>query len=75
LSSCGAGTPQYYRYRNVRLSAWPWHALAGNPRLLLLDEPMAHLNMQLKIGLLEELKSLQQKLNLTTVCITHDCGS
>jgi len=36
---------------------------------------MAHLNMQLKIGLLEELKSLQQKLNLTTVCITHDCGS
>jgi ABC-type sugar transport system ATPase subunit len=47
-------------------------ALAGNPRLLLLNEPMAHLDMQLKIGLLEELKSLQQRLKLTTVYITHD---
>jgi ABC-type Fe3+/spermidine/putrescine transport system ATPase subunit len=47
-------------------------ALVGSPRLLLLDEPMAHLDAQLKIGLLEELKSLQQSLNLTTVYITHD---
>ncbi len=47
-------------------------ALVGNPRLLLLDEPMAHLDAQLKTGLLEELKSLQQRLNLTTVYITHD---
>jgi ABC-type sugar transport system ATPase subunit len=42
-------------------------ALAGSPRLLLLDEPMAHLDMQLKIGLLEE---LQQRLSLTTIYIT-----
>jgi ABC-type sulfate/molybdate transport systems ATPase subunit len=35
---------------------------------------MAHLDMQLKIGLLEELKSLQQRLNLTTVYIAHDCA-
>ena len=47
-------------------------ALAGSPRLLLLDEPIAHLDMQLKIGLLEESKSLQQRLNLPTVYITHD---
>jgi len=46
--------------------------VTGRPRLLLLDEPMAHLDMQLKIGLLEELKSLQQRLKLTTVYITHD---
>ncbi len=47
-------------------------ALVGSPRLLLLDEPMAHLDLQLKIGLLEELRSLQQRLNLSTVYITHD---
>lgn len=47
-------------------------ALVGNPRLLLLDEPMAHLDLSLKNGLLGELKSLQQRLNLTTIYITHD---
>ena len=47
-------------------------ALVGSPRLLLLDEPMAHLDLQLKTGLLEELKSLQQRLSLTTIYITHD---
>jgi ABC-type Fe3+/spermidine/putrescine transport system ATPase subunit len=47
-------------------------ALVGNPRLLLLDEPMAHLDLSLKNGLLGELKALQQRLNLTTIYITHD---
>ena len=47
-------------------------ALVAGARLLLLDEPMSHLDAQLKTGLLEELKSLQQKLTLTTVYITHD---
>jgi ABC-type Fe3+/spermidine/putrescine transport system ATPase subunit len=47
-------------------------ALVGSPRLLLLDEPMAHLDAHLKAELLEELKSLQQKLGLTTIYITHD---
>lgn len=47
-------------------------ALVGSPHLLLLDEPMAHLDLQLKIGLLAELKLLQQRLNLTTIYITHD---
>jgi len=47
-------------------------AVVGRPRLLLLDEPMAHLDAHLKSELLEELKSLQRKLNLTTVYITHD---
>jgi ABC-type Fe3+/spermidine/putrescine transport system ATPase subunit len=47
-------------------------ALVGSTRLLLLDEPMAHLDAHLKAELLEELKSLQHRLSLTTVYITHD---
>lgn len=49
-------------------------ALVGSPRLLLLDEPMAHLDACLKSELLEELRLLQQRLDLTTVYITHDRG-
>ncbi|MBL8172488.1 MAG: ABC transporter ATP-binding protein [Blastocatellales bacterium] len=47
-------------------------ALVGHPRLLLLDEPMAHLDAHLKAELLGELQALQQRLQLTTVYITHD---
>lgn len=47
-------------------------ALVGSPRLLLLDEPMAHLDAHLKAELLAELKSLQDRLMLTTIYITHD---
>jgi ABC-type Fe3+/spermidine/putrescine transport system ATPase subunit len=47
-------------------------AIVGSPRLLLLDEPMAHLDAHLKAELLEELKSLQHRLSLTTIYITHD---
>ncbi len=47
-------------------------ALVGCPRLLLLDEPMSNLDAPLRGQLLEELKSLQGRMKLTTVYITHD---
>ncbi len=47
-------------------------ALIGRPRLLLLDEPMSNLDAPLRGQLLEELKSLQDRLKITTVYITHD---
>jgi ABC-type Fe3+/spermidine/putrescine transport system ATPase subunit len=47
-------------------------AIVNRPRVLLLDEPMAHLDSHLKSELMEELKSLQQRLNVTSVYITHD---
>ncbi|MGH9837595.1 MAG: ABC transporter ATP-binding protein [Blastocatellia bacterium] len=47
-------------------------AVVGRPRLLLLDEPMAHLDSELKDELLREFAALQHSLGVTTVYITHD---
>lgn len=47
-------------------------ALAGRPRLLLLDEPLSSLDADLKADLLGELERLQRALAITTVYVTHD---
>lgn len=46
-------------------------ALVGEPRLLLLDEPMSSLDDDLKGELLIELASLQRSLGVTTIYVTH----
>ncbi|MDD2430233.1 MAG: ABC transporter ATP-binding protein [Firmicutes bacterium] len=47
-------------------------ALAPSPQLLLLDEPFAALDPSLRQSLREELKELQQKLQLTIIFVTHN---
>jgi len=47
-------------------------ALVGDPKLLLLDEPFSNLDIQLRKQLRQELKTLQQRLGLTVVLVTHD---
>ncbi len=47
-------------------------ALAVEPRILLLDEPLAALDPQIREQLRDELKSLQRRLGVTTVMVTHD---
>ncbi len=47
-------------------------ALVRNPSVFLLDEPLSNLDAQLRVRLREELKSLQQRLGVTTVYVTHD---
>lgn len=47
-------------------------ALVGNPRLLLLDEPLSSLDPDLRSTLREELIRLHRTLQLTTVYVTHD---
>ncbi|MDR3015290.1 MAG: ABC transporter ATP-binding protein [Delftia acidovorans] len=42
------------------------------PKLLLLDEPLSNLDKQLRVQMREELRSLQRKLGLTTIFVTHD---
>ncbi len=47
-------------------------ALAPDPRILLLDEPLAALDPQIRERLRVELKSLQHRLGVTTIMVTHD---
>ena len=47
-------------------------ALAPQPQLLLLDEPLGALDLQLRRQMQVELKRLQQALGITCIYITHD---
>jgi len=47
-------------------------ALIGNPRLLLLDEPLSSLDPELRATLRGELVRLHHTLRLTTLYVTHD---
>jgi len=47
-------------------------ALAPQPRLLLLDEPLSALDAQVRTGLRQEIRRLQQQLRIPTVMVTHD---
>jgi putative spermidine/putrescine transport system ATP-binding protein len=42
------------------------------PKVLLMDEPFSALDAHLRANLREELKSLQRRLKLTTIFVTHD---
>ncbi|BAL99972.1 putative ABC transporter ATP-binding protein [Caldilinea aerophila DSM 14535 = NBRC 104270] len=47
-------------------------ALINQPRVLLLDEPLGALDLKLRQQMQVELKSLQQRLGITFVFVTHD---
>ena len=47
-------------------------ALVGDPRLLLLDEPLSSLDADLRATLRSELRQLQRTLGLTSIYVTHD---
>ncbi|MBQ3068901.1 MAG: ABC transporter ATP-binding protein [Clostridia bacterium] len=47
-------------------------ALANNPRVLLLDEPLAALDLKLRKDMQVELKNIQKSLGITFVYVTHD---
>ena len=47
-------------------------ALATKPGLLLLDEPLSALDAIVRVKLRAEIRSLQRKLGVTTVMVTHD---
>ncbi|MCS6318784.1 MAG: ATP-binding cassette domain-containing protein, partial [Nitrospira sp.] len=46
-------------------------ALVNKPAVVLLDEPLAALDQQLRQAMQVELKSIQERAGLTCVCVTH----
>jgi multiple sugar transport system ATP-binding protein len=47
-------------------------ALARQPSVLLMDEPLSNLDAKLKLRTRSELRDLQQRLGITTIYVTHD---
>jgi dipeptide transport system ATP-binding protein len=49
-------------------------ALAGQPKLLIADEPTTALDVTIQAQILELLVSLQKEANMAMILITHDMG-
>lgn len=47
-------------------------AIARQPQVFLLDEPLSNLDAQLRDGTRSELKQLHQQVGITTIYVTHD---
>lgn len=49
-------------------------ALAGNPQILIADEPTTALDVTIQAQILELIKDIQKKIQMAVILITHDFG-
>ncbi len=47
-------------------------ALANRPQVLLLDEPLSALDAKIRVSLRAEIRSIQKRLGITAIFVTHD---
>ena len=47
-------------------------AIVRDPQVFLFDEPLSNLDAKLRVQMRAEIKELQQRLNSTTIYVTHD---
>ena len=47
-------------------------ALVTEPRLLLLNDPFSNLEYELRVQMRHDLRSLQRRLGITSILVTHN---
>jgi iron(III) transport system ATP-binding protein len=64
---------QHASCRAASGSAWRWRArIVIEPGVLLFDEPLSNLDARLRVQMRHEIRSLQRRLGITTIYVTHD---
>ncbi len=71
LSNLGERYPHQLSGGQKQLAAIA-RSLALNPKIMLMDEPLANLDVKLKRNIIEHVKKLKTDFDLTLVYVTHD---